>query len=147
MIRVRENDFQSSVPLPTESTITKIAEALKHDHLSPLVLEAQNASNTFWLQAIQYHKGRRLFTTFQKWLGLGPESIEQGDEVWLLKNAGVPFILRPHGESQYMLVGEAYVHGIMHGELVDAPGGTEGFREIQIVWSNVLAQDEIFDSY
>jgi len=53
--------------------------------------------------------------------------------VWLLKNADVPFILRPCGESQYKLIGEAYVHGIMRGELVDAPGGTEGFAEIQIV--------------
>jgi hypothetical protein len=90
-------------------------------------------SNIFWIPAQKCNAGRKLFTTSQKWLGLGPGCLEQDDEIWLLKNAAVPFILRPHGESQYTLVGEAYVHGIMHGELVDAPGGTEGFMEIQLV--------------
>jgi hypothetical protein len=50
------------------------------------------------------------------------------DEVRLLNNAAVPFILRPYGESQYPLVGEAYVHGIMHAQLVAEPGETEGFE-------------------
>jgi hypothetical protein len=29
----------------------------------------------------------------------------------------VPYVLRPRGNNEYELVGEAYVHGIMHGEL------------------------------
>jgi hypothetical protein len=59
--------------------------------------------------------------------------LQPNDELWLLKHAAAPFILRAYGESQYQLVGEAYVHGIMYGELVDAPGGLEGFGEIEIV--------------
>jgi hypothetical protein len=134
-IRAREVDFRSSlVELPSISTIIELAEEMKDDTLEGLLyLENVKLSNIFWGPAQQYNSGRKLFTTSQKWLGLGPECLEQDDEVWLLKHAAVPFILRPHGESQYTLVGEAYVHGIMHGELVDAPGGTEGFMEIQIV--------------
>jgi hypothetical protein len=135
IIRMREDDFKSSiVELPTVSTIIKLAEDFENNELpSPSVQAVINSSNPFQLRAAQWVAGRRLFTTPQKWLGLGPESLKQDDEVWLLKYADVPFILRPHGESQYTLIGEAYVHGIMHGELIDAPGGTEGFREIQIV--------------
>jgi hypothetical protein len=135
MIRAREVDFRSSfAELPAISTIIEFAEAMEDNQLnSQLYQEYINLNNIFWIPAQEYNLGRKLFTTSQKWLGLGPECLEQGDEVWLLKNATVPFILRPHRESQYTLVGEAYVHGIMHGELVDAPGGTEGFMEIQIV--------------
>jgi hypothetical protein len=135
IIRMREDDFKSStVELPTTLTIIELAEELENNGLlSPYVQAVVNSSNLFQLRAGQWVGGRRLFTTPQKWLGLGPESLEQGDEVWLLKNTDTPFILRPYGDSQYTLVGEAYVHGIMHGELIDAPGGNEGFREVQIV--------------
>jgi hypothetical protein len=73
-----------------------------------------------------------------------------GERYWLTAVADLVLIAKPNthelknftgfwsfhchfvgnGESQYTLVGEAYVHGIMHGELIDAPGGTEGFKEI-----------------
>jgi hypothetical protein len=133
--RAREVDFRPFFPdLPAISTIIELAEAMKDDPSKSLLrVENEKLFSRFWLPAQQFNAGRKLFTTSQKWLGLGPECLEQGDEVWLLKHAAVPFILRPHGESQYTIVGEAYVHGIMHGELVDAPGGTEGFQEIQIV--------------
>jgi hypothetical protein len=132
---MREDDFKSSiVELPTVLAITRLTKEFENNKLpSPPVQAVIDSSNPFTFRAGQWAPLRRLFTTPQKWLGLGPESLEQNDEVWLLKNANVPFILRPDGDSQYTLVGEAYVHGIMQGQLIDAPGGTEGFREIQIV--------------
>lgn len=38
------------------------------------------------------------------------------DEVWILKGAKVPFLLRRERENRYRIIGEAYVHGIMYGE-------------------------------
>jgi hypothetical protein len=35
----------------------------------------------------------------------------------VLKGAQTPFVLRKVGESEYCLIGECYVHGIMHGEV------------------------------
>ena len=87
---------------------------------------------TRFTSRVRYKYHRRLFITTQKWFGLGPENLRPNDEVWLLKHAKVPFILRPYG-GQYQLVGEAYVHGIMFGELVTGPGGEEGFQDIEIV--------------
>ncbi|KAE9365630.1 HET-domain-containing protein [Stipitochalara longipes BDJ] len=132
LLKFWEESFRSSAGFPLVSTIvgfatsTSVADGwVSH----PLF----DKCNTFCIRASPCANGRRLFITSQKWLGLGPEFLEPNDELWLLKHAAVPFILRPYGESQYQLVGEAYVHGIMHGELVAAPGGREGFGEIEIV--------------
>jgi len=63
---------------------------------------------------------RDLFITKQGYLGLGMMSLKVGDEVWILAGARVPLILRRRvEEGQYCLIGEAYVHGIMHGEAVN----------------------------
>ncbi|KAF2471045.1 uncharacterized protein BDR25DRAFT_29912 [Lindgomyces ingoldianus] len=63
-------------------------------------------------------KKRRLFRTQHNYLGTGPRSLREGDEVWVLDGASVPFILRRSPTGNYKLIGEAYVHGVMHGELL-----------------------------
>jgi hypothetical protein len=74
--------------------------------------------------------GRCLFVTEEGHLGLGPESLEKGDEVWVLQGARVPFVLRENWdwreEGTYKVVGEAYVHGVMHGEMVEEMEGLCG---------------------
>lgn len=46
-----------------------------------------------------------------------PASSQVGDEVWIIPNLQTPFVLRAVENGEYELVGEAYVHGIMHGEI------------------------------
>lgn len=53
--------------------------------------------------------GRRLFTTAQHNLGLGPSEARVGDAVCLLGNNSTPFVLRSK-ESHFELIGESYVH-------------------------------------
>lgn len=68
---------------------------------------------------------RRLFRTEKNYLGIAAESLKPGDEIWVLAGAAVPLILRPaeNGENgQRKLIGEAYVHGIMNGEVVKELG-------------------------
>jgi hypothetical protein len=62
-------------------------------------------------------KKRRLFRTSSNHLGTGPRSLGIGDEVWILNGGCVPFVLRPQSHGNYKLIGEAYVHGVMHGEV------------------------------
>lgn len=65
-----------------------------------------------------------------KLVGLGPNTLEIGDSVWASSGSEWPYIFRPREEQKeaqaspeveeflkYEFVGEAYVHGIMHGEL------------------------------
>ena len=61
---------------------------------------------------------RRLFRSVKGFLGLCPASSDVGDSVWVLPNARVPFILRPRKSTgHYELLGEAYLHGCMNGEI------------------------------
>ncbi len=80
------------------------------------------------IQGVQF--ARHLFITANKRLGCGPKSARPGDEVWILAGGRVPYILRPAGDQEYELVGEAYVHGIMHGEVVKTARGQ--FRRITL---------------
>lgn len=74
--------------------------------------------------------GRRLFTTSKQYLGLGPMSMVEGDEIWILRGSRVPLLLRRLDVDQndvdnilgrpcYKLIGDLYVHGIMKGEAMD----------------------------
>ncbi|KAK3328608.1 heterokaryon incompatibility protein-domain-containing protein [Cercophora scortea] len=61
-----------------------------------------------------------LFTTECGRLGLGPYAMTSGDEVAVLFGSPFCLILRPveGSDSSYQLVGDAYLHGAMRGELV-----------------------------
>jgi hypothetical protein len=60
---------------------------------------------------------RALFITETGYMGMG--KVEEGDEIWVLLGGDVPFVLRPvPGSSEYTLVGDCYLHGIMDGEAV-----------------------------
>lgn len=64
-------------------------------------------------------KMRKLFISKdQGWLGLAPMDAELGDRIALLEGGSVPYILRPKRgkETEYELIGDAYVHGIMDGQ-------------------------------
>ncbi|KAF5012854.1 hypothetical protein FDECE_1144 [Fusarium decemcellulare] len=62
----------------------------------------------------------RVFNTSTKALGLGPLTIQTGDEVWIIIGVCVPMVLRKNGKGEHTIVGPAYVHGIMDGELLEA---------------------------
>jgi hypothetical protein len=63
-----------------------------------------------------------LFRTAKGYLGYGPVSTMPHDEVWILPGATVPFVLRKTSEGRYLIVGDTYVHGVMHGEALTGMG-------------------------
>ncbi|KAI1505146.1 heterokaryon incompatibility protein-domain-containing protein [Biscogniauxia marginata] len=73
--------------------------------------------------------GRRFFKTAKGLIGLAPASAQKGDHVVVLFGGKAPFIMRDFG--LYHLVGESYVHGIMHGEVIHQPR-IEEFRELKV---------------
>lgn len=65
--------------------------------------------------------GRRMFRTSEGCLGLGPESVQVGDTLWVISGVMTPFIFRSaslDNREPYKVVGETYLHGIMNGEEV-----------------------------
>ncbi|KAJ4354369.1 uncharacterized protein N0V89_006104 [Didymosphaeria variabile] len=71
------------------------------------------------LDILYRHNGRRPFITRGGYLGLGPKDMRKGDIVVVVSGAEVPLILREVPEGGYKLVGEAYVDGVMDGEVLD----------------------------
>lgn len=70
----------------------------------------------------------RLFISALGHVGLCPSETRKGDNIFVPCGGHVPYIIRPKRgkgqtrqavseKQQWTLVGEAYVHGIMHGEL------------------------------
>jgi hypothetical protein len=64
---------------------------------------------------------RTAFITAGGWLGFGPFCMEAGDIVVVFAGADVPFVVRrtQDGSGDFLLVGEAYVDGLMFGELFE----------------------------
>ncbi|KAF9888067.1 hypothetical protein FE257_009332 [Aspergillus nanangensis] len=80
--------------------------------------------NEFYGSLIASHGHRRLFVTEKRYMGLGPSSMVEGDQLWVFPGAGAVFVMRPaDGANEFHLVGEAYLHGGMEGELL---GGVAG---------------------
>ena len=75
---------------------------------------------------------RRLFRTNGNLLGVGPDNMQFSDEVWVLAGSRTPFALRQVNTqgNEYQLLGEVYLHGMMHGEATDL---TTDLTDIQLV--------------
>ncbi|KAN0119397.1 Heterokaryon incompatibility protein (HET) domain containing protein [Hyaloscypha variabilis] len=61
---------------------------------------------------------RKVLLTSQGFFGVAPNSVKVGDHLYLLPGAEFPILLRrlPKSEIEHSLVGECYIHGLMHGE-------------------------------
>ena len=97
--------------------------------------EEQRSGSSLELEAITYIANqrralhnRRLFETSTGYYSVGHSTVEVGDICFLCRGANVPFVLRKISWSKqdqdllsnqyYILIGEAYVQGIMKGEVL-----------------------------
>lgn len=94
-----------------------------------LTVPKSNHSMPPELVLVTTYVGHRPFLTGSGYLGMGLESVEVGDEVWVVKGCPTPLVLRREGK-EFSLVGESYVHGVMNGEAV---GDDTKWEKIQIV--------------
>ena len=69
-------------------------------------------------------------TTERGYAGFVPYDALPGDSIVLIDGAAVPFVVRADGEGetadQAVLVGECYIHGIMHSEALGFDGFARG---------------------
>lgn len=71
---------------------------------------------------------RRFAVTRKGYFVLGPDALQDGDVVAVLRGGKTPFLLRKvsgGGDARWVLVGECYVHGLMDGEGWDVEGAQE----------------------
>jgi hypothetical protein len=122
VLKAFDQNEQIKSPLPTpEEILESLKPASSEEARSENSLKRYLRSPAgFFLfdRAVEtIHSGRCVFVTSEGHIGLGPKFLEPQDDIWILHGARVPFILRKPSNK---LVGEAYVHGIMHGELMNA---------------------------
>lgn len=82
------------------------------DNLRSLSTEGDRTQ--FLNAAVAACRERSCFRTGSGIRGLGPVDMKLGDCVYVLYRASMPFFVRPKG-SAFRLIGECYVHGLMHG--------------------------------
>jgi hypothetical protein len=71
---------------------------------------------------------RKMIRTTKGYIGMGPRSTKEGDCVVLVQGGRVPLVLRPR-DHHWELLGDCYLHGIMHGE---------GFEEAKCEGINIV---------
>ncbi|GAB1196594.1 hypothetical protein APSETT444_005866 [Aspergillus pseudonomiae] len=85
---------------------------------------------------VHFYRGRLLYRTKRGYIGLGPWSVQAGDEVWVIAGARTPFVLRKSlinnssDTERRSLIGETYVHGIMDGEVISS---AQVFKPVSLV--------------
>ena len=90
-------------------------EAILHPD-NPLLASADSMSTRYKTRI--FGKPHAAFVTATGYIGLGHPDTVVGEEVHLIQGSEVPFLLRKT-DGHYHLGSQAYVHGIMDGELVD----------------------------
>ena len=95
-------------------------------------LASQRDLDRFDWTIMNMNYNRKLFSTSNGYVGMGPADMRQGDTVLLLSGGRTPFVAREAealGSAQnksWHLIGYAYVHGLMDGEA--APKSDEWVR-------------------
>jgi len=92
-----------------ESTYGHGEEDLTRENQSEMLLDFLYALSGHW-------EGRALCSSGDGRLALVPQQTRESDSIFLPFGSRVPFIVRK-AESDWKLIGECYVHGIMQGEL------------------------------
>ncbi|KAK6080478.1 heterokaryon incompatibility protein [Seiridium cupressi] len=93
------------------------------------LLLALSPGKLYEASAVLTLSNRGFFVTDEGHFGLGPKSLEVDDTVFIVSGCPTPLILRGElaeegdsnmrlRDSRYELIGEAYVHGVMHGEAI-----------------------------
>ncbi|KAK0119427.1 hypothetical protein ONS95_010879 [Cadophora gregata] len=112
--------FNSLTPMDDRPKIEKEREiwTARITRFGNWILNANKLENT--LSDIDVTTVSRLTMTGKKdYIITGPGEASPGDLVCVLLGCDVPMILRQEGDH-FILIGECYVEGMMHGEMIDA---------------------------
>ncbi|KAJ4169008.1 hypothetical protein NW754_010940 [Fusarium falciforme] len=102
---------------------TECAAAVDELLQSPASGHESTKIDTWYSRTLLRLHTRRAFLTSTGYVGVGPLDTRVGDEVCVFIGGNAAYLVRPEENELHSLVGEAYVHGVMYGELLK--GGFE----------------------
>ncbi|KAH8763885.1 heterokaryon incompatibility protein-domain-containing protein [Hyaloscypha finlandica] len=113
---------------------TRFADYLQEAQTSPpgirSVTEAPRSEKHGLIEASlsRWSSQRSFCVTRTGALACVPKTSRNGDVICVLFGGEVPYVLRPTGTGSFWVIGECYVHGIMHGESLSHDAEVTEFR-------------------
>ena len=85
-----------------------------------------------YARALRMALHRNFCLSLEGRIGWVPRAAQTGDIISLMRGSPVPIIIRPtQQKNSYLMIGQAYIHGVMDGEAV--AGKEDQFQRIQLV--------------
>jgi hypothetical protein len=112
--RVRPQHWET-----TRRAVFEIAKLGPYEDLSTTLIDDVYLGPNYGVSVRTLVTGFRPFITGKGHIGMGPKTLEEGDVIMVPLGSKVPYAVRKREEGGYRLVGEAYTHGIMDGEILE----------------------------
>ncbi|KAI3328835.1 heterokaryon incompatibility protein-domain-containing protein [Ustulina deusta] len=114
---IRESFFSPIVWNISEKECETVFTALLSGDYKELSDPIRQVSD-FLSRVYQSFTGRCFFWGTDGYIGLAPEAARPGDRVYNILGCYAPIVLRPRSEldDRFSVVGECYIHGLMHNE-------------------------------
>ena len=104
--------------IPQAEEVYRLADSIDWEELRSAAEQFTAYSMSFG-----YILNARFFRTRKGYMGTGSLPLMEGDSIWLVPGAAALLVLRKTSiTNRFELVGNAYVHGLMHGEACERGG-------------------------
>ncbi|KAH6682171.1 heterokaryon incompatibility protein-domain-containing protein [Plectosphaerella plurivora] len=113
------NKATGSPHLPDWAEVLQLAVVLGSDKGAPAADAVVSKMMTYLKSLTRMSLMRRFFVTRKNRLGLGSQTVREGDRVFILSGFNYPVLLRPAASGRYIVLGDTYVQGMMFGEALE----------------------------
>jgi hypothetical protein len=104
-----------------QKVISSMSPEMSHEKYNELPHETRLILSKYWRTSKAFSNrlsNARLCFTVKGYVGLCPGGTVADDKICLLHGGRVPFVIRIRDGETHTVVGECYIHGIMHGEAI-----------------------------
>lgn len=112
----------NTVPRLSRMVIDKVQQSIARKNMEQLVMGdlVRDGLGEYCQQLQAIAHARRPLLIGGGYFGIGSCDVKHGDSVYIIHGVGTPYILRSSPETKELrLIGEAYIHGIMDGEVMN----------------------------